>query len=76
MRCFVIILGRVTDAKYRRILGSSFQERMARCSKDDIDRFRLLIEMMMIMREIMLMNIIDDRQHLPGGKLCVGQTTS
>ena len=53
MRCFVIILGRVTDAKYRRILGSSFQERMARCSKDD----RLLIEMMM--REFKLMMMIE-----------------
>ena len=54
MRCFVIILGRVTDAKYRRILGSSFQERMARCSKDD----RLLIEEMM-MREFKLMMMIE-----------------
>ena len=35
-----------------------------------------LMMMMMMMKAMMLVNITDDGQHLPGGKLCVGQTTS
>ena len=35
-----------------------------------------LMMMMIMMKAMMLMNIFGDGQHLPGGKLCVGQTTS